>query len=194
MDSNSNTAQTLYKPDDLRNLIRQLLGDQNLWTRFLIISKISKLGDVEVVTNRLFENAIDFGNLFRIYYGDTIGKEIENILRTYFSGVIALIDAYMITTFDTPANTDFTLINQVNIQLCATAEQFSKLLHDINPNWSQETFQDIFNNNIDMLNDEIYKRRTNQFYADVTLYDYIEYYYLMTADILWNGFLKQFYQ
>jgi putative component of toxin-antitoxin plasmid stabilization module len=194
MDSNTNTAKTLYKPDDLRNLIRQLLSEQNLWTRFLIISKISKLGDVEVVTNRLFENAIDFGNLFRIYYGDTVGKEIENSLRTYFSWVIALIDAYMITTFDTPENTDYTLINQVNNQLCAAAGQFSKLLHDINPNWSQETFQNIFSNNINMLNDEIYKRRTNQFYADVTLYDYIEYYFLMTADILWKGFLKQFYQ
>lgn len=194
MDSNTNATQTLYKPDDLRNLIRQLLNDQNLWIRFLIISKVSKLGDVEVVTNRLFENAIDFGNLFRIYYGDTIGKEIENILRTYFSSVIALIDAYVITTFGTPSNTDYTLINQVNDQLCATADQFSKLLHDINPNWDQQTFHNIFMNNIDMLNDEIYRRRTNQFYEDVTLYDNIEYYFLMTADILWNGFLKQFYR
>ena len=49
MDSNTNTAQTLYKPDDLRNLIRQLLSEQNLWTRFLIISKVSKLGDIDYI-------------------------------------------------------------------------------------------------------------------------------------------------
>jgi hypothetical protein len=194
MDSNTNTAQTLYKPDDLRNLIRQLLSEQNLWTRFLIISKVSKLGDIEVVTNRLYKNAIDFGNLFRLYYGDIVGKEIENSLRTYFSLIISLIDAYIITNFTTPSNTDLTLINQINNQLYVHTEQFSNLLHAINPNWSKQTLNNIFRNTIEMLNDEIYKRRTNQYYADVTLYDYIEFFYLMTADILWNGFIKQFYQ
>ncbi|WP_313133175.1 hypothetical protein [Anaerocolumna sp.] len=193
MDSNLNTAQSLYTPEDLRNVLRQLLSEQSLWTRFLIISILSGLGDIEVVTDRLYKNAIDIGNLFRLYYGDTIGNEIQDSLRTYFSLIIALINAYKSTVFDTLSNTDLTLIHQANTPLYAAAGQFSILLSNINPYWNQQTLGNIFKNTIDMLNDEIYKRRTNQYYADVTQYDFIEYYSLMTADILWNGFINQFY-
>lgn len=193
MDNTPNTAQPLYTPDDLKNLLRQLLSEQSLWTRFLIISTISGLGDIEVVTDRLYKNAIDIGNLFRLYYGDAIGSEIENSLRNYYSLIISLINAYKTTVFETPPNTDFTLIQQANTPLCTAAEQFSILLSNINPYWNQETLENIFKNAINMLNDEIYKRRTNQYYADVILYDFIEYYSFMTADILWNGFINQFY-
>jgi hypothetical protein len=193
MDKNPNTAQSLYTPEDLRNLIRKLLSEQSLWTRFLIISTLSGLGDIEVVTDRLYKNAIDIGNLFRLYYGDAIGNEIQNSLRTYFSLIIALINAYKNTAFDTLSNTDLTLIHQANAPLYTAAGQFSILLSNINPYWNQQTLGNIFKNTIDMLNDEIYKRRTYQYYADVTQYDFIEYYALMTADILWNGFINQFY-
>lgn len=193
MDNTPNTAQPLYTPDDLKNLLRQLLSEQSLWTRFLIISTLSGLGDIEVVTDRLYKNAIDIGNLFRLYYGDAIGSEIENSLRNYYSLIIALINAYKTTVFETPSNTDFTLIQQANIPLCTAAEQFSILLSNINPYWNQETLENTFKNAINMLNDEIYKRRTNQYYADVIQYDFIEYYSFMTADILWNGFINQFY-
>lgn len=193
MDNTPNTAQPLYTPDDLKNLLRQLLSEQSLWTRFLIISTISGLGDIEVVTDRLYKNAIDIGNLFRLYYGDAIGSEIENSLRNYYSLIIALINAYKTTVFETPSNTDFTLIQQANIPLCTAAEQFSILLSNINSYWNQETLENTFKNAINMLNDEIYKRRTNQYYADVIQYDFIEYYSFMTADILWNGFINQFY-
>lgn len=192
MDGNPNTAQPLYTSDDLRNLLRQLLSEQSLWTRFLIISIISGLGDIEVITDRLYKNAIDIGNLFRLYYGDAIGNEIENSLRNYYSLIITLINAYKTTVFTTPSTTDYTLIHQANTPLCAAAGQFSILLSSINPYWNQETLENIFKNTIDMLNDEIYKRRTNQYYADVIQYDFIEYYSFMTADILWNGFINQF--
>jgi len=194
MDRNSNIAQTLYSPEDLRNRIRQLLNQQNIWTRFLIISKLSGLGDIQVVSNRLFENAIDIGNLFRSYYGDDIGNEIENMLRNYFTLIINLIDVYINTNFNIPGNVDFTLINEINSQLYGVAKQISVFLSSINSYWNMNTLENIFKNNVDFINNEIYKRKIRQYYADVTLYDYIEYYYLMTADILWNGFINQFYK
>lgn len=186
MDNKFSQNQSFYTPDELRNVI-QLLWSQNiLWTRFLIISIISKLNDIEVVTNRLFENPRDFANVFKIYYGDIIADEFENLLREHLSLTIALINSYI--------TSNSSAIQELEKQWYENANQLALFLSNINPYWDKQMLQNVLYYHLDLTKDEILKRLNGQYAADVYLYDFIETHTHMIADIMANGIINQFYQ
>ncbi len=186
MDNKLSQNQSFYTTDELRNVIRLLWSQNILWTRFLIISIISKLNDIEVVTNRLFENPRDFANVFKIYYGDIIADEFENLLREHLSLTIALINSYI--------TTNSSAIQELEKQWYENANQLALFLSDINPYWNYQMLQNALYYHLDMTKDEIIKRLNGQYAADVYLYDFIEAHTLMIADIMVNGIINQFYQ
>ncbi|WFR59686.1 hypothetical protein QA584_11535 [Anaerocolumna sp. AGMB13025] len=182
MDSTSNTAG-YYSSEDLRNIIRQIMSQYSLWTRFYIVSKMADLGDLEVVSNRLYEVPIDLYNLFRIYYDNTSVQELENQFREQVTLTIQLIDEI---NSDQPVDT-------TKSRLKENADQISLLMSGLNPFWNMQTLQNLFYNHFDMTEYEAQKRHTRQYAADVYEYNFIEYHTLMFADYLWSGIINQLY-
>lgn len=183
MDNQANIAQNFYSVDDLRNHFRLLWSQNIMWTRFLIISLISKSDDILVVTNRLFENPRDFSNLLKLYYGDAQSKEFEQLFQDYITLTIKLIKDYILGNINTETET----------QLYEKAAQIATFLSSINPYWNQNLLQKLLFDHLDMTKDEIMKRLNKDYAADVYLYDFIEYHALMIADIMSNGLIRQFY-
>lgn len=182
MDSANNTTG-YYSSEDLRNLLRQLMSQYSLWTRFYIVSKMDDLGDLEVITNRLYEVPIDFYNLLRIYYGSNSAQEFENLLREQITLTIQIIGEIK----------DGQSVDTTQESWKKNADQISQLLSQLNPYWNMQTFQNLFYNHLDMMEYEAQKRVSRQYAADVYEYNFIEYHTLMFADYIWNGIINQFY-
>ena len=185
MDKNMNENKSYYTPEDLKNILRMLWSQNIMWTRSFIISASSKLNDIEVVTNRLLENPRDFANVFRIYYGDKIANEFEDLFREHLNLVIKVVYSYIEGNSAT--------ITETERKWYENASQLATFLSSINPYWDKKTLQNLFYNHLDMTKDQILKRLNNQYAADVYLYDFIEYHALMIAGIMADGIIKQFY-
>lgn len=144
---------------------------------------MADLGDLAVVTNRLYEVPIDFYNLFRIYYGNNSALEYENLLRIQISLTIQLIN-----NIKEGKSTD-----ETKTAWMENADQISRFLAELNPYWNAESLENLFYNHLDMTEYEAEKRYNKQYAADVYEYNFIEYHTLMFADYMWNGIIKQFY-
>jgi hypothetical protein len=182
--------RTYYSPEDLKYVMMLLWNQNIMWTRFYLISAISKLGDIEIVKNRLLENPKDISDIFRIYYGDALADELENLLRKQLMLTIDLIDSY---ASDNKNAQTITERIKAEYEWHNNADQLSEFLSGINPNWNKQQLQNLFHNQLDMTKDEIKKRVSKQYAADVYQYKFIEYHILMIADILTDGIIKQFY-
>jgi len=191
VNNNMNRNQRFYTPTDLRSVLRLLWSQNIMWTRFYIISAMSKLSDIEVVNNRLLENPMDFANVLSIYYGDNVAKEFEDLFREHLILTIKLVNSYIAAGTTTTGNKS--TITEVEKKWYENANQLATFLSTINPYWDQQMLQNLFYNHLDMTKDEILKRLNNEYAAEVYLYDFIEYHTQMIAEIMANGIIKQFY-
>jgi hypothetical protein len=178
----NNDKQTgFYSKEDLRNILRLYLTQYSTWMRFYIVSLAADLKDLEVIENRLFQIPIDIAGIFRIYFGDQTATQIENLLRDHIK-----------LTMDLVKNTiagDSSSFNHTAPQWADNTKALSAELASINSKWNQNQFENLFGNLLSMTLDEANKRKNMQYADDVYQYDNIEYFVLMIADVLWNGFL-----
>ncbi len=200
MDNYSAGKSGYYTPEDLKDVMEQLWSQQILWTRFYLVSAVSKLPDLEVVENRLLESPRDFANVFRIYYGDATADQLESLIREHLTLTVQLINAF-IEEYDSRRNTSFSNIPVGSTPKTAALERqwrdnadtYAAFLAGINPYWDQSEMRNNLSNHLDMTKDEITKRIYGQYAADVYQYDFIEYHALMLAGIMADGIIKQFY-
>lgn len=160
-----------------------------MWTRFLIISTVSGLPDIPYVTDRLFEIPRDFSNVFRIYYGEEVAGNVEQLFRQQLNYTVKLLHNYI--TAKTTGNQ--WEIENTKKAWYKNADKLADYLSKINPAWDNSKLKDLFRHQLQMTEDEIGKRTRGDYSADVYLYDFIEYYGLMMADIMADGIIKQFY-
>ncbi len=99
-----------------------------MWTRSFIISTVSELDDIEYVTHRLLRNPTDFANVFRLYYGDEIAKEIERLFTTHLTIAASLV------THAKAGDTE--AVNQDRADWYRNADEISSFLASINPYWN----------------------------------------------------------
>src|SRR5690554_1020476 len=88
MDNTLNFPSNYYSPQELRNLLRLLASQNSMWTRSYIVSYVADLDDIVVLEDRLNMNAIDFRNVFNVYYSKEISEEFEFLLREYIRDMI----------------------------------------------------------------------------------------------------------
>ncbi|MDF2587675.1 MAG: acetylglutamate kinase, partial [Anaerocolumna sp.] len=74
------------------------------------------------------------------------------------------------------------------------ADEIATYLSKINPYLDKAVLQNLLINQLGMTKDEILRRISNQYVADIYQYDFIEYHALMIADIIWSGLISQFYR
>lgn len=193
MDNATMVNENYYAPEDLKDAMKLLWLQQIMWTRFLMVSMLSDLPDLEVVTNRLFESPKDFSDLFAWYYGKDIAGQFEELLRKHLTLTVNLINSYKIAFSLHQPIENSSMSKQIEQAWYDNAKQISSFISKINPNWNENQLNTILRDHLDMTKDEIIKHLYGQYAADVYQYDFIEYHILMLADILSNGIIKQFY-
>lgn len=178
----NNDKQTgFYSKEDLRNILRLYLTQYSMWMRFYIVSLAADINDQEVIENRLLEIPIDIAGIFRIYYGDQTAAQIEDLLRGHIRLTMDLVKATI--------TGDSNSFNHSAPQWMDNTKALSSELASINNKWNENQFENLFGNLLSMTLDEANKRKNKQYADDVYQYDNIEYFVLMIADVLWNGFM-----
>jgi hypothetical protein len=184
MDNTSSNSQNFYTSEDLRTVLRMLLNQYVMWTRFYIISKISNINDIEVVKNRLLEVPRDLANIYKIYYGNNYANNVEQLFRNHIELLIDITNLLI--------SGDYAKVNLIKEKLHENATVIATFLSQKNPYLNQTELENPFHQHIDMTLDEINRRINMEYVSDIFQYDNIEYHALMLADILWKGIDKQF--
>ncbi len=182
---NQDSTNHFYSEDDLRNVLRQIGSQYTMWTRFLLVSTASDIGDQEVLENRLYEVVRDFTNVLLVYYDKTSVEKIDTIARSHIKLIISLIDTLLFQSEEKG--------NEAIAAVQNSSKEMAAALHELNPYLDESTLTNSFIGLVSFTVDQIMKRKSKQYALDVYQYNFIEYQILMIADYIWEGFLHAFY-
>ena len=78
---------------DFHEQQRRLWQDHDSWERFVIISKVSGLADLEATTARLLRNQRELGDSFKPVIGDAAGNQLTRMLEDHVTGMLSVLDS-----------------------------------------------------------------------------------------------------
>ena len=155
-----------------------------MWTRSFIISTAANLADLDLVSQRLLRNPMDFANELRRFYGEEKANKFEQLLRQHF-----IIAANLVNSAKA-GNTN--AANEARTKWYQNADEIATFLATINPYWSKTRWQKMLYDHLNMTENEATYRLTSQYAKDIAEYQKIEDEALMMADYMAEGIMKQF--
>lgn len=169
---------------ELSNNFRELWEQHGAWTRMTILSMVFGLPDVDLVTNRLLQNPVDFGNVLKVYYGDKAASKFSDLLKDHLVIAAQLVKAAKAGDNKTAADAEK--------RWYANADELAALLASINPYWSQEDWKRMLHNHLSLVKSEAVNILTKNYAAGITVYDELENQALEMADEMTQGIFNQF--
>ena len=176
---------TYYSKEDLRNLLRLLWIEKNMWTRFYIVSKFAGLDDTVYLSNRIYESAIAISNVFQIYYGASTKRIIEDYLRQDIS--------YNLSYIDSLKTEEKELTKDIVSKWKENAMDFASYLSTINKSFDKDHISSMLINLIDLNIHEAETRLSKDYITDIGQFDLISYLSNSFADYLWLAIINQLY-
>lgn len=168
----------------LSNKFRELWEQHTTWTRATIVSLVFGLPDVDFVTNRLLQNPEDFGNAFKVYYGDRIGSKLRDLIREHLVIAAQLVKAAK--AGDTKAE------SEIEKRWYANGDEIAAFLDSINPYWSEEAWRKMYRTHLGLVKSEAVILLNKNYSAEASVYDNLETQALEMADMMIHGIIKQF--
>jgi hypothetical protein len=168
----------------LSNKIRELWEQHTTWTRAAIVSLVFGLPDVDFVTNRLLQNPENFGNTFRVYYGNKIGSKLRDLIREHLVIAAQLVKAAK--AGDNKAE------SEIEKRWYANGDEIAAFLGSINPYWSEEDWRKMYRTHLGLVKSEAVILLTKNYSAEASIYDNLETQALEMADMMIQGIIKQF--
>ncbi len=83
----------LQNKQEVSNILLQYWTDFAQWIRMLYVSTMYGLGNREPVLGRLRQNANDFTDIIRAYYGDETSDKYSGIVTDLYSSLFEISDA-----------------------------------------------------------------------------------------------------
>ncbi len=166
------------------NKIRELWEQHTVWTRATIVSMVFDLPDVNFVTNRLLQNPEDFGNVFRVYYGDRVGSGLRDLIREHLIIAAQLVKAAKAG--------DNAAAAEIEKRWYANGDEIATFLGSINPYWSAEDWKRMYRTHLGLVKSEAVNLLTKNYSAETSTYDELERQALEMADMMIHGIVKQF--
>ncbi|GLC29147.1 acetylglutamate kinase [Clostridium omnivorum] len=168
----------------MSNKIRELWEQHTTWTRAAIVSLVFGLPDVDFVTNRLLQNPEDFGNTFRVYYGNKIGSKLRDLIREHLVIAAQLVKAAK--AGDNKAE------SEIEKRWYANGDEIAAFLRSINPYWSEEDWRKMYRTHLGLVKSEAVILLTKNYSTEASIYDKLETQALEMADMMIQGIIKQF--
>lgn len=165
--------------------MRKLWEDHIVWTRQFIISVAHSLPDADPTAQRLLANQVDIGNVFRRFYGNSVGDRLTSLLTDHI-----LIAARILTAAKAG---DAGGVATANAEWIANADEIARLWSRINPrSWPFAEMSAHMQEHLTLTLEEAVLRLNGNFAGDIAKYDEVHLSILEMADMLSSGIIRQF--
>ena len=155
-----------------------------MWTRSLVISIADNLKDINATTNRLLMNPVDIGNLYKLYYGNTVGSNIADLLKQHL-----VIGGELIKALKAG---DMVNVSNLNRAWYKNADDMAFAFVSINPHYVEKDIRDMLYVHLDLLKKDVTNRLASNYDAEVNDFDNTEKHALIMADTFTDGIINQF--
>ncbi|MBN7774257.1 hypothetical protein [Clostridium aminobutyricum] len=150
-----------------------------IYTRFYLVSIHSGMGDHQVIYDRLSKIPIEFGNSFRLFFGDDIANEYTDLLKLQILLVKNLIDSQV--------RGDTRAVNQ-NIKLIYdVADRRAVLLAQVNPFWVQREIQSLIYSYLSLIMEETITFLIKDYARSIDIFDRLLSYSTVIGDYYAQG-------
>lgn len=143
--------------------IRTFWYEMAVWTRAILVGKLTGKGYSELAYERLKQNIANYGELLKKFFNDEKVNEYLQILYNYVDLVNNLINA------EATGNTEE--INKISTQLLENSDKRAMLLTDLNPYLDQNEWRSILNKYTKSTIDEISTFFSNDYQANINIFD-----------------------
>lgn len=182
--TNDNDNLSSQSIEDFRRNEEKLWIEHVYWTRDYIKSDLSVLRDRDDVLRRLIKNQEDIGNSIKPYYSDAVGNKLQELLKKHIEIELKVIHAYRMGDKDG--------VDNITKQWNNNADEIVQYLSSINPNYDKEALKEMIGIHIELTKEEITRRISSNWKADIDNYEKGQDNILNFANILVDGIVKQF--
>lgn len=169
---------------DLRNHLRMLWEQHDVWTWSTITSIVFGLPILDPVVARLLRNPVDFERALQPYYGVRIAAKFRDLLTEHLVIAADLVIAAKAG--------DNVAAAEAERKWYANADAIAVFLGNINPYWSQELWRKMMFRHLELVKAIAVNMLNGQYEASIAAYDENEIHTLGMADIMAEGIIKQF--
>lgn len=162
----------------------KLWEEHVMWTRSLIISKVDKLGDEDIVATRLLRNPSDMGNQLIPFFRQSSVHTFVKLFEEHL-----LIAAELV---DTAIAGNRQLVEQLDKEWFRNADEIAQLMHEFFPSESKDMWQMMMHEHLTLTKEEAVLRIGKKYKENVAIYDSIQTQALVMADMIANGIVKEF--
>lgn len=159
-----------------------ILRELVLWIRFYMISAYAKLGDKEEVYNKLASIPSEFGNIIRLFFGDTIADTY-----TGFFGLQILLIRNLI---DNQIQSDMKGVRDTINQLYDVSERRALYLGQYNQFWNQKELNSLTYTFLSYVLEEITEFLVKDYEGSIEAFDKL----LDHADVIGIFFAEGLYR
>ncbi len=144
---------------------RLLWRDLASWLRSYKVSLYGGVGNTDELSQRLLRLPIEYGSIFRVFFGDQNTEQFMYLLTQY----IAILQSLFIAQI----NNDVDAINNLTQQAYQNINSTAALLASINPYWSQSEWVTLLNSFTSMQIDEATTFLTKDYTRNIDIFDRI---------------------
>lgn len=155
-----------------------------LWTRLLLISIASNLGDLEATRTRLLKNPKDIANIFKKFYGNNFANSIEKLLTEHL-----VIGENLINSLK---NGNQKLSQELTTKWYKNADDMADAFSIINPFYPKKQIKQMLYEHLNLTTDEVSARLKKDYSADIKAYDIVQREILKMSEFFVNGIVMQF--
>ncbi|MFV0518220.1 MAG: hypothetical protein ACK5MV_12565 [Aminipila sp.] len=158
----------------------------NSWLREYLINKTLKadeeyLNEIIAKISSIIEEYI---YLFKIFFGDKVVGQYEEVMKKAVGLFISLIDAL--------SEDDTSRVNQIALEIYQGIEERSKYLFELNPYWVRSKLNEYIFYLTNMTIQQIITFMEKDYKNSIAIYDRILKYTMMIGDYLAQGTKKYF--
>lgn len=161
---------------------RIIWRDLATWIRAYLVSIYAGFGNQDAVMQRLNRIPIEFGNIFKIVFGDQITEKYTNLISDSIKTLESLITAQI--------NGDANAVNEYTKQLYENADQRAALLSKINPFWQESEWKNLLYEFIRLTIEESTTFLNKEYTRNIAVFDSILSHTSIMGDYYSQGLLN----
>jgi len=164
--------------------MRSLWAQHIYWTRLAVNSIAGRLPDEQPTVERLLQNAQDFADAFRPYYGDAAAGRFGELMRSHLTIAAEVVKALRDNRTEAAAD--------AQKRWYANADEIAVFLGRINPFWSAAEWRNMMRQHLQLLTREVTTRIAGQYAENVATNRAVEAQAMEMADKMTSGIIRQF--
>lgn len=161
---------------------RMIWRDLATWLRAYMISLYGNIGNVDAINQRLYKIPVQYGNIFRLFFGDQITEQLIFFVTQY----IALYQSLFIALL----NNDVESVNKYTQQLYQNIEARAGLFSTVNPYWNENEIASLITSFTNMNVEAAKSLLRGEYNKSIDVFDRLLSYTTVMGDFLSEGLLN----